>query len=97
MIEGTRCHSVINDYITGSKHKHIARDVLREKALFRYMQTKYKWTDTTIQGIDWACHKQAVSSYTYAHHTESLTKSPPTFLRKFLHGWLVTGENGGTI
>jgi hypothetical protein len=92
MIEGARCHLVINDYVTESKHKHIARDVLREKAIFRYMQTKYKWTDTTIQGINWAGHKQAVSSWTYAHHKECLTKSPPTFLRKFLHGWLATGK-----
>jgi hypothetical protein len=50
------------------------------------MQKKYKWTDTTTQGIDWAGHKQAVSSWTNAHRKESLTKSPPTFLRKFLHG-----------
>jgi hypothetical protein len=84
---------VINDYIIGSKHKHTAHDVLIEKALFRYLQTKYKWTDTTIQGIDWAGHKQAASSWTaYAHHQESLTKSPPTFLRKFLHRWLATGK-----
>jgi hypothetical protein len=55
------------------------------------MQTKYKWTETTIQGIDWAGHKQAVS-FLYAHCKESLTKSPPTFLRKFLHGWLATGK-----
>jgi hypothetical protein len=56
------------------------------------MQTKYKWTDTATQGINWASHKQAVSSWTYPHHKESLTKSPPTFLRKFLHGWLATGK-----
>jgi hypothetical protein len=86
MIEGIRYYWVINNYTIGSKHKRTARDVLREKALLRYMQTKYKWTDTTIQGIDLAGHKQAVSSWTYAHHKESLTKSPPTFLRKFLHG-----------
>jgi hypothetical protein len=92
MIDGARCHLVIKDYVIGSKHKRIARDVLREKAIFRYMQTKYKWTDTATQGIDWAGHKQAVSSWTYAHRTESLTKSPPTFLRKFLHGWLATGK-----
>jgi hypothetical protein len=47
MIYGARCHLVINDHVIGSKHKRIARDVLREKAIFRYMQTKYKWTDTT--------------------------------------------------
>jgi hypothetical protein len=82
---------VIKNYIIGGKHKRIARDVLREKALFRYMQTKYKWTETTIQGIDWAGHKQAVS-FLYAHCKESLTKSPPAFLRKFLHGWLATGK-----
>jgi hypothetical protein len=92
MIDGARCHLVINDYVIGSKHKCIAREVLREKAMFRYMQTKYRWTDTTIQRIDWASHKHAVSSWTYAHHNESLTKSPPTFLRKFLHRWLVTGK-----
>jgi hypothetical protein len=92
MIDGARCHLVINDYVIGSKHTRTARDVLREKAIFRYMQTKYKWTDTTTQGIDWAGHKQAVSSWTYAHRKESLTKSPPTFLRKFLHGWLATGK-----
>jgi hypothetical protein len=57
------------------------------------MQVKYKWTDTTIQGIDWADQKQAVSSsWIYAHCKESLTTSPPTFLRKFLHGWLATGK-----
>jgi hypothetical protein len=56
------------------------------------MQTKYKWTDTTIQEINWAGHKQAVSSWTYAHRQQSLIKSPPTFLRKFLHGWLATGK-----
>jgi hypothetical protein len=61
MIDGARCHLVINDYIIGSKHKCMARDVLREKAIFRYMKAKYKWTDTTAQGIDWAGHKQAVS------------------------------------
>jgi hypothetical protein len=92
MIDGARCHLVINDYIIGSKHKRTARVVLREKALFRYMQTKYKWADTTIQGIDWAGHKQAVSSWTYAHRQQSPIKSPPTFLRKFLHRWLVTGK-----
>jgi hypothetical protein len=93
MIEGARCHLVINDYVVGSKHKRMAHDVLREKAIFRYMQTKYKWTDTTIQGIDWVGHKQAVSAWTYTHRQQSLTKSPPTFLRKFLHGWLTTGRN----
>jgi hypothetical protein len=92
MIDGARCRLVINDYVIGSKHKRIARDVLQEKAIFRYMQTKYKWTDTTIQGINWAGHKQAVSSWTYAHCKESLTKSPSTFLRKLLHGWLATGK-----
>jgi hypothetical protein len=92
MINGARCHLVMNVYVIGSKHKRVARDVLREKAIFRYMQTKYKWTDTTIQGIDWAGHKQAVSSWTYGHRKESLTKSPPTFLHKFLHGWLATGK-----
>jgi hypothetical protein len=92
MIEGARCHLVINDYIIGSKHKRTAHDVLKEKAIFRCMQAKYKWTDTTIQGIDWAGHKKAVSSWTYAHRKESLTKSPPTFLRKFLYGWLATGK-----
>jgi hypothetical protein len=88
MIDSARCHFVINDYIIGSKHKRTVRDVLREKAIFRHMQAKNKWTDTTIQGINWAGHKQAVSSWTYAHRQESLTKSPPMFLRKFLHGWL---------
>jgi hypothetical protein len=92
MIDCARCQLVINDYVIGSKHKRTAHDVLREKAIVRYMQAKYKWTDTTIQGIDWAGHKQAVSSWTYAHRKESLTKSPPTFLRKFLHGWLATGK-----
>jgi hypothetical protein len=53
MIDGARCHLVINDYVIGSKHKRMARDVLQEKAIFRYMQTKYKRTDTTIQGINW--------------------------------------------
>jgi hypothetical protein len=56
------------------------------------MQIKYKGIATTIQGIDWASHKQAVSSWTCAHHKESLTKSPPTFLPKVLHGWLATGK-----
>jgi hypothetical protein len=56
------------------------------------MQTKYNWTDTTIQGINWAGHKQAVSTWTYGYGQESLTKSPPIFLLKFLHGWLVTGK-----
>jgi hypothetical protein len=86
MIDGARCHLVINDYVIGSKHKRIAREELQEKAIFRYMQTKYKWTSTTIQGIDWAGHKQAFCSWTYAHRKESLIKSPPTFLRKFLRG-----------
>jgi len=92
MIDGAGCHLVINDYIIASKHKRTARDVLREKALLRYIQEKYKWTDHTIQGIDWDSHKQAVNSWTYAHRKESLTRSPPTFLRKFLHGWLATGK-----
>jgi hypothetical protein len=92
MIDGAKCHLVIKDYIKGGKHKCIARDVLREKGIFRYMQAKYKWTETTIQGKDWAGHKQAASSWTYAHCKESLTKSPPTFLHKFLHGWLATGK-----
>jgi hypothetical protein len=39
MIDSARCHLVINDDVIGSKHKRIARDVLREKAIFRYMQT----------------------------------------------------------
>jgi hypothetical protein len=51
MIDGARCHVVINEYIIGSKHKCTACDVLREKVLLRYMQTKYKWTYTTIQGL----------------------------------------------
>jgi hypothetical protein len=42
MIEGARCHLVINDYIIGSKHKRTAHDMLKEKAIIRYMQAKYK-------------------------------------------------------
>jgi hypothetical protein len=75
MIDGARCHLVINNCVIGSKHKRMACNVLQEKAIFRYMQTKYKWTDTTTQGIDWAGHKQAVSSWTYAHRKERMTKS----------------------
>jgi hypothetical protein len=78
--------------IAGSKHKCTARNELREKALLPYMQKKYKWTDITIQGIDWAGHKQVVSSWTYAHRQESLPKSPSMFLHNFLHGWLTTGK-----
>jgi hypothetical protein len=92
MIDGVRCQLVINVYVIGSKHKRMSRDVLQEKAIIRYMQTKYKWTDTTIQEMDWAGHKQAVSSWTYAHRKDSLTKSPPTFLRKLVHGWLARGK-----
>jgi hypothetical protein len=33
MIEGARCHLLINDYTIGSKHKRTARNVIREKAL----------------------------------------------------------------
>jgi hypothetical protein len=66
--------------------------MLQEKAIFTCMQMKYKWIDTSTQRIDWADHKQAVSSWTYSHSNESLTKSPPTFLRKFLHGRLATGK-----
>jgi hypothetical protein len=80
MIECARCHLMIKTYTIGSKHKCTARNVLKEKALLRYMQAKYKWTDTTIRGIGWAGHKQAVSSWrTYAHSKESLTKSPLMF------------------
>jgi hypothetical protein len=97
MIDSARCHLVINDYVIGSKHKRMARDVLREKAIFRYMQTKYKWTDTTTQGIDWAGHKQAVSSWTYAHQKESLTKSPPTFFTQVYARMACNRKNGGKI
>jgi hypothetical protein len=62
MIDVARCHLVINNYVIGSKHKCVAGDVLREKAICRYMQAKCKWTEATIQGIDWAGHKQPVSS-----------------------------------
>jgi hypothetical protein len=46
----------------------------------------------TIQWVHWAGHRQAVSSWTYAHRKDSLTKLPPTFLCKFLRGWLATGK-----
>jgi hypothetical protein len=73
MTDGASCHLVINNNIIGSKHKRTARDVLRKKALFRYMQTKYKWIDTTIQGIDWAGHKQAFSSWTPPTKPDQIT------------------------
>jgi hypothetical protein len=40
MINGARCDLVINVYVIGTKHKRMSRDVLREKAIFRYMQKK---------------------------------------------------------
>jgi hypothetical protein len=88
MIDGAQCHLVINDYIIGSKHKRMARDVLREKAIFKYMPTKYKWTDTTTQ---------AVSSWTYAHRKESLTKSPPTVSPQVPARMACNRKNGGEI
>jgi hypothetical protein len=62
------------------------------------MQTKYKWTDITIQWIDWAGRKLAVSSWTYAHRQQSLTKSPPTFSLQ-VPAWIMAcnRENGGKI
>jgi hypothetical protein len=81
--------------IAGSKHKCTARNELREKALLPYMQKKYKWTDITIQGIDWAGHKpsgQFLDIRTPPRKPAQVTINvPPQFPARMAHN----RKNGG--
>ena len=54
---------------------------LHEDTLYQYLCSKYGWTDSVAQMIDWTAHEQALNSFTLLQRIT---------ITKFIHGWLVT-------
>ena len=92
MIEGTRCQFVLEGRAITSKLKKSARTVRAEKALLDFVAKKRQWRPGVRATIDWECYKQAIRSWTSAYKKDAITKASPSFLHKFLHGWLPVGR-----
>lgn len=63
MIDGTKCHLVVDGQTICSNHRKAIRNVRPTNVLLKFMQDKYKWSDSTVDSIDWESHKAAVHAW----------------------------------
>ena len=77
MIEGTKCHLMINDQTISGKHKKQIRKVRPTQHLFQHLQRKHHWDDQTLNSIDWDSHTAAVHAWPNVARLAPTPPDPP--------------------